>query len=305
MKKRTHWGIDLIILGAFLWISIVQSFSLAEVVNLTPPTNIKVDPGENAIAVAWDASSDEAQSTFAGYNVYFDTKSSWQLSPDHLPQAVQVKKDVHKCVVKGLENDQQYFLHVRSRQVDDGVSAASVPEEAAAPQAEGKRYTVSMFDYDQSTAANNSGYGWSRDNGQDIPGYHSVMQHVMHIDILMMELPGAKNKSVFISPSEADFTQSWPMRNKTLIADIGTQWITLDQLPETAFKTTAEIKNGHVYIIKTFDDYYVKLRIESIEEVNLLLPYGQERSNVNLNKITFIYASQLGQNYEDFLMGTP
>jgi len=118
---------------------------------------------------------------------------------------------------------------------------------------------------------------------QYIPGYHCMLQHVKFIDILMTELPTAKSKSVFISPSKADFTENWPLRNRTLIADIGTNWAVADSIPDTAFTTSAEIMDGHVYVLKTYDNYYVKLRIESIEEVNLLLPFGQKRYDVNLN----------------------
>ena len=304
MKNVTNWSICLIMMGVTLWTNRLESYPPAKTANLAPPTNVRVEPGENAIAVMRDASPDEANSIFSGYTIYFDTKSSTQFSQDQLPYTIHVKKNVHEYVVKGLENGQQYFVDVHSRQTDDATNAAGLTEKVTTPLSEGKKYTVSMFDYDMSTAANNSGYGWNRTNGQDIPGHHSVMQYVKYIDILMMELPNTKNKSVFISPSEADFAKSWPVRNKTFIADIGTEWNVADSLPETAFATTAEIKKGHVYIIRTSDDYYVKLRIESIEEVNLLLPYGSERSNVNLNKATFTYASQLGRSYEDFLSGT-
>jgi len=304
MRYIQNSGTRLIILGAVLWISI-QSSPSAKTVGLAPPTNIRIDAGENAINVIWDASPDEAQNDFAGYNVYFDLKSSQLLSADRLPFAVQVRKDVHEYVVRGLENGQQYFLHVRSRQIADGISAAGLPEKVATPQPEGKKFTVSMFDYDVSTAPSNSGYGWSRENGQGIPGYHSAMQRVKFIDILMMELSTDKSKSVFISPSEANFTEGWPLRNKTLIADIGTNWVVADSLPDAAFTMSAEIKNGHVYVLKTHDNYYLKLRIESVEEVTLMLPYGQKRLNVNLNKINFTYASQLGQSYEHFLTAKP
>ena len=183
------------------------------------------------------------------------------------------------------------------------MSVSELTEKVTTPLSEGKKYTVSMFDYDMSTAANNSGYGWNRTNGQDIPGHHSVMQYVKYIDILMMKSPTSSSKSIFASPSVAEFAKNWPVRNKTGIADIGTNWNVDESLPETAFTTTAVIKKGHVYVIKTFDDYHVKIRIQSIEQVNLLLPYGSERSNVDLNKITFTYASQLGQSYEDFMTG--
>ncbi len=305
MKCKMILGVGLMMLSAALWSNFAQSFPAVKLAKLAPPTNVRVEAGENAIKVLWDASSDEANHTLAGYNVYFDTKSLVLLSPDRLPNEVQVGRRVHAYVIKGLENGRQYFFHVRARNIVGGISAASLPEQEAAPQPEGKNYAVSMFDDDVSTATSNSGYGWSRENGQDIPGYRGVTQHGKYVDILMMESPTAKGQSIFISPSEADFNQRWPLRNKTLIADIGTNWVMADSLPDEAFATTAEIKNGHVYVLKTHDKYYVKLRIDSIEEVNLLLRFEEQRRNAILNKITFTYASQLGQSYEHFLTGKP
>ncbi|RPI01427.1 MAG: fibronectin type III domain-containing protein [Calditrichaeota bacterium] len=304
MKRVKNWGITLVILYAVLWIS-TQGDSAEKIVNLAPPRNIQAASGENAIAVTWEDSPDEAKVQFAGYNVYFDLKSSPPFSPDSLAFVVQVKKGVNEYVVNGLDNNQQYFLHVCSRQTDGGVSEAGLPETAAIPQSDGKKFTIPMFDYDVSTAPSSSGYGWSRENGQDIPGHHNEMQRVKYIDILMMESPTAKGKSIFISPAEADFTKEWPVRNKTLIADIGTDWRLADPLPDAAFTTSAEIRYGHVYLIKTHDNYYVKLRIESVEEMTLYLPYGQKRSSVDLNKINFTYASQLGQSYDQFLSAKP
>ncbi len=305
MKRTIALGVGLIMLSVVLWMSFAQSSPAVKLAKLAPPTNVRVEAGENAIKVMWDASLDEAGYDLAGYNVYFDTKSSALLSPDHLPYTVQVGRRVHECVVRGLENGRQYFFHVRSRKVDGGISAAGLPEKEAVPQPEEKKYAVSMYDDDVSTTANNSGYGWRRENGQDIPGYRNVTQHGKYVDILVMESPTAKKQSVFISPSEADFTQRWPYRNRTLVADIGTNWVMADSLPDEVFTTRAAIKIGHVYILRTQDNYYIKLRVDAIEEVNLLLPFGEQRRDTILNKITFTYASQLGQSYEHFLTGKP
>lgn len=303
MQRTIVLGLGLMVLSAVLWSNFAQSSPTVSPAKLAPPTNVRVEAGENAIKVLWDASLNEVDHTFAGYNVYFDTKSLVLFAPDRLPNEVLVGRRVHACVIKGLENGQQYFFHVRARNVDGDISAASLPEQEAAPQPEGKNYAVSMYDDDVSTPTSNSGYGWSRENGQDIPGYRGVTQHGKYVDIVMMELPAAKSKSIFISPSEAGFTQRWPYRNRTLIADIGTTWVMTDSLPDEAFTTTAEIKNGHVYVLKTHDNYYVKLRIDSIEEADLLLRFEEPRRNAILNKITFTYTSQLGQSYEHFLTG--
>ncbi|MGH7597595.1 MAG: fibronectin type III domain-containing protein [bacterium] len=305
MKRTMVLGASLIMLSAVLWRNFAQSSPTVQPAKLSPPTNVRVETGENAIKVIWGASPDEASDDFAGYNVYFDTKSSALLAPAHLLNVVPVRKHIHECIVRGLENGRQYFFHVRARNIVGGVSAAGLPEQEAAPQPEGEKYAVSMCDDDVATTANNSGYGWNRENGQGIPGYRSVTQHGKYVDIVMMELPAAKSKSLFVSPSEAAFTQRWPYRNRTLIADLGTTWVIADSLPVAAFTTTAEIKNGHIYVLKTHDNYYVKLRINSIEEVNLLLRFEEPRRNTILNKITFTYASQLGQSYEHLLTGEP
>jgi hypothetical protein len=162
-----------------------------------------------------------------------------------------------------------------------------------------------MYDDDVAASTNNSGYGWLRENGQDLASRKNATQDGKYVDILMMESPAAKDQSLFVSPSEADFNRRWPYRNRTLITDIGTAWVIADSLPETAFATTAAIKNGHVYVLKTHDDYYVKLRVDSINEVTLLLPLEAQRRDTILNKITFTYASQLGQSSDSFLTGKP
>jgi len=301
MRRLMNWSLGLFIPGMILCLGIQGN---AADKSFAHPPDVQLEPGENAIAVTWDASPDEAKGYFTGYTVYFDTKSSAELSPDQLENSINIKKNVHEYVVKGLENDREYFIHVRSHQGEGAVNQTGIVEKTTTPQLEGDKFDVSMFDYDVAMAGKNCAYGWNRQNGQDVPGHPTTMQYVKYIDILVMESPTTKSKSVFVSPSEAEFTKDWPVSNKTLFADLGTDWNVAESIPETAFATTTEIKNGHVYVIKTFDDFHIKLRIKSIEEVNMLLPYGSERSNVDINKITFTYVSQISRSYEDFLAGT-
>jgi len=305
MKHTIVLVASLMLLSAFLWIGFAQSSPSTKLTKLAPPTNVRVEAGENAIKVSWDASPDEADAELAGYNVYFDTKSSVRLPPDSLLFAVHLRKNAREYVVRGLENGRQYFLHMRSRKRDGGISAAGLPEKEAAPQREGQNHAVYMYDNDVSGTPGNCGYGWSRKNGQGIPGYHNMIQDGRDVDILMIESTSSKSNSFFVSPSETDLTKNWAAQNKTLIADIGTNWLVEGLPPDSAFATTAKINYGHVYILKTHDNYCVKVRIESIEDVKLLLPAGAKSRTVNINKINFTYASQLGQSYEQFLTGKP
>ncbi|MGH7496321.1 MAG: fibronectin type III domain-containing protein [bacterium] len=305
LKQTLILGLGMTMLNAVIPGSVAQNVPATKPAELAPPTNVRVEAGEHAMKVRWDASPDEANYELAGYNVYFATESLALLWPGQLPHAVELGRRERACVVRGLENGRQYFFHVRSRSIDGGISTASLPEQEAAPQSEGKNYAVAMYDDDVARSTNNSGYGWHRENGQDIAGHRTVTQHGQYVDILMMASPTAQGQSVFISPSEADFNQRWPYRNRTLIADIGTDWVIADSLVEVAFATTADIKNGHVYVLKTHDNYYVKLRVNSIAEVSLLSPFGVQSRDTSLNKITFTYASQLDQSYEHFLTGKP
>lgn len=306
LKLTLVLGLGLNMLNAISPGSVVQSVPATKPAKLAPPNNVRVEAGAHAVKVMWDASPAEAGNELAGYNVYFATASLALLAPHQLPKAVvQTGRKARDYVIKGLENDRQYFFHVRSRTQDGGVSTAGLPENEVAPQVEGKNYAVAMYDDDSTATGNNSGYGWQRENGQDIAGFRNVKQHGKQVDLLMMESPAAKTQSIFISPSEAEVTQRWPYRNKTLIADIGTEWAIADSLLQAAFASTAAIKNGHVYVLKTHDDYYVKLRVDSITEVSLLSPLGTQRHDTSLNKITFTYASQLGQSEANFLTGKP
>lgn len=128
-----------------------------------------------------------------------------------------------------------------------------------------------MFNYDISPGSNYSGYSWNRKNGQDIPVNHNMMQHVKHVDIIMMESPISKQKSVLISLSEAAVTEKWTTRNKTFVADIGTNWYASESLKDVTFSKSAGIKSENVYVIKT-NDYYIKLCLESVEEIVFFLP---------------------------------
>jgi hypothetical protein len=295
--------VRLILLSAFLWISASQSAASAKLAKLVPPTNVRVEAGENAIKISWDASPDESGSELDGYNVYFDTKSLALFPPDSLPFAVQLRKNARECVVRGLQNGRSYFFHVRSRTRDGNIGAASLSEQEAAPQPEGKNHAVTMYDNGVPGTPGNCGYGWNRGNGQGVPGYQNVIQVGKDIDILMIESSSSDSKSVLVSPSEADFADVWALRNQTWIADIGTNWMLDDLLPDAAFTTSVEIKQGHVYVIKTHDNYHVKLRVDSIDEVKLLLPPGASHRDVAINKITFTYAAQLGQTDQHFLTG--
>ncbi len=272
---------------------------------LAPPTNIRVEAGKNVIKVIWDASTDQASYMLAGYNIYFSEEALALLAPNQLPVAVQVGKGLNECLVRGLENDRHYFFQVRSRNNEGDISVASQLETKTAPLSEGKNYPLVMYDDGRATSAYNSGYGWSRKNGQELPGYHDVKQHGKYVDLLMLESSSAKQYSLFTSPAEAASTERWPMRNRTLIADIGMGWLTTAVLPDSAFATQAVIKPGHVYVLKTSDNYYLKLRVDTCAEINMLLPLGEEQRSATLNKITFTYVAQLGQSYKYFLTGKP
>ena len=302
-KHTIVFGVGLTIVSVVLSWSYAQGSGREKIAKLAPPTSVRVAAGENAAEVTWDPSPDGAKYELAGYNVYFDGKSAVTLSPDQVPNVVEIGKNVRACVVRGLENGKQYFFHVRSRHIEGGIGPAGLPEQEGIPQTEGKNYGVAIYDDDVSTNKHNSGYGWLRENGQGMPGYKNVTQHGKYVDVLMTESPTDKKQSVLISPAEVASTQRWPYRNRTLIADIGTTWVMVDSLPAKTFATSAAIKVGHVYVLKAEDVYCIKLRIDSIQEVNLLLPFGGERRDTTVNKVTFTYVSQLDQSYSQFLTG--
>jgi hypothetical protein len=105
-----------------------QSSDPMKVAKLAPPTNVRVEAGEHAVKVRWDASPDEANYELAGYNVYFDTESSALLATNQLAHGVQLGRRERACVIRGLENGQRYFFHVRARALDGSMGSASLPE---------------------------------------------------------------------------------------------------------------------------------------------------------------------------------
>jgi hypothetical protein len=305
MKFRIFLGTALMLLISSPWLGSAQSSPVAKLTKLAPPADVRVEAGANAIKVNLDSSPDKGDREFAGYTIYFDTKSLVDLSVDSLFYAVEIGPNVREYVVRGLENNRPYFFHIRSRKRDGSIGAASLPEKTVTPQADAKHYNVNMYDNDVSGTPGICGYGWSIANGQGIPGYYNLTQNGKNVHVVLMKSSSSKSESVLISPSEANFTEGWSLRNKTLIADIGTDWVIGKVLPDSAFTSTAVVRKGHVYLLKTHENYYVKLRVDSIDEVKLLLGIGAQRPDLAVNKITFTYASQLGQTYELFLTGRP
>ncbi len=107
MKTMMIWAIVLMLLHTVPSRSFAQSSPAVKISKLAPPTNVRVEAGQYAVKVRWDASPDEADYELAGYNVYFDTESSALLAPDQLPHGVQLGRRERACVIRGLENGRQ------------------------------------------------------------------------------------------------------------------------------------------------------------------------------------------------------
>lgn len=286
---------------------------------LAPPTNVTVVTGDSEIVLNWDNSPDAGADVFEGYNVYIDTLSIAGLSDstsaaflnarrvNQEPMRTRTYTVLSLASGASLEQGKKYYLHVRSERSNGRVSVAS-NEVDTSPRPEGTNegtaLTDLMFDYSANTNTR-SGYGWVRDSGAGQP--HVTSQaNAEKIDFFMTEEPNSANDgSVFVSPAQANFTQGWSVRNRTLFKDLGAgdaAWQTSTAPDTTDMTESVPVVQGHTYALYTHDGYWVKVRVTNLtKNVSVAATGG---GTVRLNRAQFDYAFQLIRDYGRFKPGT-
>ncbi len=84
MKRTIVLTVGLITLSVIMGRNFAQSSPAAKLATLAPPTNVRVEAGENAIKVMWGASPDEAGYGFDGpFHSFLQETIPCQLRHEH------------------------------------------------------------------------------------------------------------------------------------------------------------------------------------------------------------------------------
>lgn len=226
MKSLTFFtGLSLALLVAGCDIHVNEPF---DSVPPAPPQGVDALAGDNIVTVSWLPNREH---DLAGYKVYVGGSYSGRydlIGTTHFTQFVD----------RGARNGDTYYYTVTAYDLDGYESELSADVVAATPRPEG--FDVLLYDYRRDSTR--AGYDFSTnsvglysDNYTDL--FYENYQGILYLDV-------------------------W---NDTDIQDMGYAR-SLDEIlraPTTGWSPTkdAQAIGGHMYVIRTHDNHYAKLRI--------------------------------------------
>lgn len=107
---------------------------IEDATELAPPRKVTLQSVDDHVEIFWQASPDENDPDFAGYNIYYAPRSLILTRIRDLPLPIKVAKDQHAYIFTNLDRHKTYFVNVRSRSRKGKLSLPSLPELIIAPQ---------------------------------------------------------------------------------------------------------------------------------------------------------------------------
>jgi len=232
---------------------------------------VEADAGSDSrVTFSWTASPDEGDDDFKGYRIItVEINAGGQITSVFEERAYN--KTVKSHLIDPLERGTRFKSYLLSER-NDGTRSDSLETEIYA----GVFYnTDGTIDSYADNSSSMSGFGWNGETGEGSQ-YPYTQTNAANIDLHVRELG---DDPYFFSPG--GLTQGFKL---TRMKNIGSGQPAFEEtdLPE-ADETFLEINLGDVYLIKTQEEYYIKLRIKSIT------PPG---GNQNYYTITFDYKLQ-------------
>lgn len=218
----------------------------------SPPSNLRAIAKSGAVVAKWDKSPSEALEDFGWYTVYCCSEPS---NPDDDSTVIVVKKDYipkdsTQTTIGDLTNGRKYYFYARCFKNDGATKSPLVGPAETAPRPEGED-TIYEF-----ASTNPSGFSFQL--GDPLPFKWE------NKDWVDLWLDGRGNTPLELaSPSTYD-TQDWRV---TKLKDVGEH--PFDDVIETTDSgwsqtDKVEATQGHIYIYKTQEGNFGKIRVESI-----------------------------------------
>ncbi len=120
----------------FIWLTVFVSIvscagsaaRLRKITELAPPVSPVWSEKAGQVLLSWEKSPSESSPDFAGYNIYIAEYSLIFTSPKDLPLPVTLELQQKYLFSQSEQINKTTFVHIRSRDVDGGVSLPSLPE---------------------------------------------------------------------------------------------------------------------------------------------------------------------------------
>lgn len=224
------------------------------------PTNVKVAldailGGGSFATITWSASASENMSDFQGYVVVTDSVTANGTRLGRFADSIRVSKSENKSVnIVSIKRGQYYKSYVFAVMTNGQKSNAAQSITYAGVYAD----SASIDELSTSSSAM-SGFGWDRTffSGTQYPFGSSYYQNIdMHLRQTGSDLS-------FVSP------QSFGASHITLYSQLpGTgeeAFNSTENLAEPNL-TTMPVRQNTVYLLKTYDNYYIKVWVTSISQ---------------------------------------
>ena len=215
--------------------------------------------GDSKVIFSWTASSDENDSDFKGYRIITVELDSNEHESVYQEQALS--KTIRTHVIDPLERSKRFKTFLLA-ELNNGTKSDSLETDIYA----GVFYnTDGEIDSYVDNSSSMSGFGWNVLTGVGTQ-YPYTQSNANKIDLHIRELG---SDPYFFSPSGLD--QGFKL---TRIKNIGSGQSAFDEtdLPE-ADETFLALNLGDVYLVKTQEEYYVKVWIKNITPPNAIQNY--------------------------------
>lgn len=208
-----------------------------------PPVNIKVFNGDNRVDIAWSHNREE---DLSGYNVYYAYSYSGKYT------LIGSAYDNY-FIDDGASNGNTYYYAVTAFDYNGNESELSYDVIYSTPRPEG--FNNSIFDYRR--FPNNSGYSFSK--------YAVLPYDDLNTDFFFENYQGTFYLNVW---DDSD------------IQDMGLTYDIYDisYAPASGWSSSKDVlaKQGHTYVIWTWDNHFAKIRIKTITPDRIVFDWAYQ-----------------------------
>jgi hypothetical protein len=219
----------------------------------SPPTNVRVLPGDGEIEITWDHNS---ESDLAGYNVYY-SETYW----GKYTNLGNTPNNIYYDVEAG--NGDLYYYGIAAYDYDGNESELSYDEVYGIARPQGLNQVI----FDAQRFPNNSGYDFSEFTVVAFDELSDDYSSDMFFDIF----EGTYYINVFADSEIQDMGLTNDIYD-ILYAPVG-GWVPLLEGDNVKY---TEVFIGHTYVISTWDNHYAKIRVKEITTERMVFDWAYQ-----------------------------
>ena len=272
MQKRFNWLLSVLMSLIISYTFMGGDCNKDNNDDITAPTTNTVSPpgsftfnvdavagGDASVTFNWTASPDANKSNFKGYRIITAEVDSNGNVTSVLQEVSRIKNLTYS--IDPLDRGRRYKTYLCS-ELEDGTLSDSLETEIYAAVFYNTDGVIDSYVQNSSTL---SGFGWNISTGAGTP-YSYTQGNAALIDLHLEETHSAP---YFYTPNA--FDDNFKLTRMKLVGS-GKTGFDETNLPE-ADVTILSVEYDNVYLLRTQDDYYIKIWIKSVEPPGLTQDY--------------------------------